>query len=83
MGTITQIAEYDIYISKLKSLLAKVTGKVACGVTGKKFSLIWSRARKVLKLYKKIILVSNVSALKIFLDQTQANKISITQARLD
>lgn len=83
MGTITQIVEYDIYISKPKSLLAQVTGKVAHGVTGKKFSLIWSHARKVLKLYKKIILVSNVSALKVFLDQTQANKISTTQARLD
>lgn len=56
---------------------------MAHGVTDKKFSLIWSHARKVLKLYKKIILVSNVSALKVFLDQTQANKISTTQARLD
>lgn len=39
-GAITQIAECDIYILKLKSLLEKVTGKVACGVTGKKKLLI-------------------------------------------
>lgn len=30
-GAITQIAEYDIYILKLKSLLAKITGKEAHG----------------------------------------------------
>lgn len=39
-GAITQIAEYDIYILILKSLLAKITGKVAHGVTGKKKILI-------------------------------------------
>lgn len=39
-GLLTQIAEYDIYILKLKSLLAKVAAEVAHGVAGKKMILI-------------------------------------------
>lgn len=39
-GLLAQIAEYNIYILKLKSLLEKVACKRAHGVAGKKMILI-------------------------------------------